>query len=85
MVLKLRPCTAKTFAAFESSVNSDGTQTLRAQSTHARRFESSVNSDGTQTFHRLNLDWLMFESSVNSDGTQTEYRGVMQEAGSRAV
>ena len=35
--------------AFESSVNSDGTQTgIRSQAPKAR-FESSVNSDGTQT------------------------------------
>ena len=34
---------------FESSVNSDGTQTALAQASQGYRFESSVNSDGTQT------------------------------------
>ena len=35
---------------FESSVNSDGTQTLFNALTLAISFESSVNSDGTQTW-----------------------------------
>ena len=34
---------------FESSVNSDGTQTRIGHNTVIYRFESSVNSDGTQT------------------------------------
>ena len=34
---------------FESSVNSDGTQTSRATYRGKVVFESSVNSDGTQT------------------------------------
>ena len=34
---------------FESSVNSDGTQTLKSGSFPDVTFESSVNSDGTQT------------------------------------
>ena len=34
---------------FESSVNSDGTQTKRAKLERGKMFESSVNSDGTQT------------------------------------
>ena len=34
---------------FESSVNSDGTQTLRGEKIGNNLFESSVNSDGTQT------------------------------------
>ena len=34
---------------FESSVNSDGTQTLERKLSIAVGFESSVNSDGTQT------------------------------------
>ena len=34
---------------FESSVNSDGTQTRSGQRMFEGWFESSVNSDGTQT------------------------------------
>ena len=34
---------------FESSVNSDGTQTRFTRISKGIRFESSVNSDGTQT------------------------------------
>ena len=34
---------------FESSVNSDGTQTILCRCLHNQVFESSVNSDGTQT------------------------------------
>ena len=34
---------------FESSVNSDGTQTIAFVRSAADEFESSVNSDGTQT------------------------------------
>ena len=36
-------------SAFESSVNSDGTQTQFVNYQYPFRFESSVNSDGTQT------------------------------------
>ena len=38
---------------FESSVNSDGTQTSAAWNQVGQRFESSVNSDGTQTRMRF--------------------------------
>ena len=34
---------------FESSVNSDGTQTQKRLNQEKQLFESSVNSDGTQT------------------------------------
>ena len=34
---------------FESSVNSDGTQTFKISYNSMVEFESSVNSDGTQT------------------------------------
>ena len=35
--------------SFESSVNSDGTQTIQEDNNRVAEFESSVNSDGTQT------------------------------------
>ena len=56
---------------FESSVNSDGTQTSKADSRRQVLFESSVNSDGTQTRGYAGPYNQPFESSVNSDGTQT--------------
>ena len=56
---------------FESSVNSDGTQTDKALYQEPHTFESSVNSDGTQTLCPKDMTDFMFESSVNSDGTQT--------------
>ena len=57
--------------SFESSVNSDGTQTARCTILCMGMFESSVNSDGTQTVLQFTGAGLEFESSVNSDGTQT--------------
>ena len=72
MVLKLRVEHSYCQGMFESSVNSDGTQTNHLQSINTSQFESSVNSDGTQTrFTRISKG-IRFESSVNSDGTQTE-------------
>ena len=71
MVLKLSPPTKKLCPEFESSVNSDGTQTDSRRGTGQHRFESSVNSDGTQTRYSLEHVSHLFESSVNSDGTQT--------------
>ena len=71
MVLKLLPLSVLPFIMFESSVNSDGTQTNTRASYIELGFESSVNSDGTQTLKGAYGAWLMFESSVNSDGTQT--------------
>ena len=59
---------------FESSVNSDGTQTYSLRESNVRPFESSVNSDGTQTSAAWNQVGQRFESSVNSDGTQTRMR-----------
>ena len=49
MVLKLESKEQKYFLQFESSVNSDGTQTYIAIYSGTHKFESSVNSDGTQT------------------------------------
>ena len=56
---------------FESSVNSDGTQTAKNLPILILLFESSVNSDGTQTLDPFIHLFTLFESSVNSDGTQT--------------
>ena len=71
MVLKLCRIVLIVLFGFESSVNSDGTQTLDNKSAQHGQFESSVNSDGTQTTGTTTSIFFMFESSVNSDGTQT--------------
>ena len=62
---------AVTHFKFESSVNSDGTQTLHPLYGLQNLFESSVNSDGTQTAIPIMAGSKQFEISVNSDGTQT--------------
>ena len=49
MVLKPTSRLRLALIAFESSVNSDGTQTAVERSLALCEFESSVNSDGTQT------------------------------------
>ena len=40
---------------FESSVNSDGSQTINDVFEVHQQFESSVNSDGSQTVYRAYL------------------------------
>ena len=52
MVLKPADLTKAMERRFESSVNSDGTQTVPKAQATAETFESSVNSDGTQTKDR---------------------------------
>ena len=49
MVLKLDWYLKFHYSSFESSVNSDGTQTKQIKEECPDWFESSVNSDGTQT------------------------------------
>ena len=49
MVLKPNELNGIGLLSFESSVNSDGTQTATTAATRTWEFESSVNSDGTQT------------------------------------
>ena len=74
MVLKPADLTKAMERRFESSVNSDGTQTSLLSYSKPLPFESSVNSDGTQT-NSIESDTIKeFESSVNSDGTQTKDR-----------
>ena len=72
MVLKLCYHLKRPLNAFESSVNSDGTQTTFQKFIVCHMFESSVNSDGTQTLYLIKIGYATFESSVNSDGTQTK-------------
>ena len=71
MVLKQFSAAWQRYCQFESSVNSDGTQTRATVSSVGNQFESSVNSDGTQTQVDPAGKTGLFESSVNSDGTQT--------------
>ena len=56
---------------FESSVNSDGTQTALDINNFNGGFESSVNSDGTQTENLTAAFLAAFESSVNFNSYQT--------------
>ena len=70
---------------FESSVNSDGTQTIPFVDFVVYLFESSVNSDGTQTYILTFKPLFAFESSVNSDGTQTNDGTDTESVGLRAV
>ena len=49
MVLKLSTLLTLPAAAFESSVNLDGTKTKALRKCGKNRFESSVNLDGTKT------------------------------------
>ena len=56
---------------FESSVNSQGKQTILIMIYLHYSFESSVNSQGKQTASILSYEILLFESSVNSQGKQT--------------
>ncbi len=85
MVLKPVNCVVSGWSAFESSVNSDGTQTLLNNCRYPSMFESSVNSDGTQTSFHTSLSSTVFESSVNSDGTQTCQRTAKLDRCLRAV
>ena len=63
MVLKPADLTKAMERRFESSVNSDGTQTIPRAIITTPRFESSVNSDGTQTKKVLFIKKDEFESS----------------------
>ena len=56
---------------FESSVNLQGTKTLRADMCRCTPFESSVNLQGTKTDFRYSTFCHTFESSVNLQGTKT--------------
>mgnify|MGYP004550708403 CR=1 FL=1 len=71
MVLKLINSVFAETRLFESSVNSDGSQTFRYVRLIKLAFESSVNSDGSQTNPVSPSARSEFESSVNSDGSQT--------------
>ena len=51
MVLKQKSKALNLADRFESSVNSDGTQTYCFSTVCKCSFESSVNSDGTQTLN----------------------------------
>ena len=71
MVLKLCLFNKARKSLFESSVNSDGTQTSVHRRICALLFESSVNSDGTQTENLTAAFLAAFESRVNFNSYQT--------------
>ena len=56
---------------FESSVNSEGIETLGLILHNLHLFESSVNSEGIETGQPEPLEKSRFESSVNSEGIET--------------
>ena len=56
---------------FESSVNSEGIETMLTQYMNLRVFESSVNSEGIETCVVIINNTILFESSVNSEGIET--------------
>ena len=56
---------------FESSVNSEGIETVIGVVCRCVRFESSVNSEGIETRESVRETRDMFESSVNSEGIET--------------
>ena len=56
---------------FESSVNSEGIETLICINVEAVEFESSVNSEGIETIAYTAFSVSLFESSVNSEGIET--------------
>ena len=57
---------------FESSVNSEGIETLARRILNGDLFESSVNSEGIETVESALVLSVLFESSVNSEGIETE-------------
>ena len=70
---------------FESSVNSDRSQTNVEEQTARARFESSVNSDRSQTILRHKNNAGTFESSVNSDRSQTSSNSFQYTSSLRVV
>ena len=58
-------------SVFESSVNSEGIETLRRLEKWKTKFESSVNSEGIETLRLDRFVGTLFESSVNSEGIET--------------
>ena len=56
---------------FESSVNSEGIETIQYLCSSGGWFESSVNSEGIETVSSGGMRDAMFESSVNSEGIET--------------
>ena len=70
---------------FESSVNSEGIETVIGVVCRCVRFESSVNSEGIETRESVRETRDMFESSVNSEGIETEQEPEKKEVGLRAV
>ena len=58
--------------AFESSVNSEGIETVSGTCSRSPWFESSVNSEGIETIGHEAKGHFEFESSVNSEGIETD-------------
>ena len=70
---------------FESSVNSEGIETLLYTLSNLPWFESSVNSEGIETYFSPKNIPSSFESSVNSEGIETLNRCRFSQLCLRAV
>ena len=70
---------------FESSVNSEGIETLARNTLNTPAFESSVNSEGIETAPPSVDMPPPFESSVNSEGIETDFKVGLEVPGLRAV
>ena len=57
---------------FESSVNSEGIETMNHESYITEKFESSVNSEGIETVSSAFVATSSFESSANSAGIEND-------------
>ena len=70
---------------FESSVNSEGIETISLLPNRSLSFESSVNSEGIETLFLLCYPFFRFESSVNSEGIETKKSNITPAQCLRAV
>ncbi len=70
---------------FERSVNPEGSETTKTDSSKWKGFERSVNPEGSETPHLANKLSSMFERSVNPEGSETEQNIVTACLGLREV
>ena len=64
---------------FESSVNSEGIETIIRGFMELDPFESSVNSEGIETHMAKSIMHDGFESNVNSEGIETKKQDIVAE------
>ena len=64
---------------FESSVNSEGIETIIRGFMELDPFESSVNSEGIEKHMAKSIMHDGFESNVNSEGIETKKQDIVAE------